>query len=851
MAAQYIPIKRISSLDAPIRAEKLDGSLFTTENQAHEFIVSVRKNGVKQTVTGSVSGKFIRANGTTIFLQGSIVDGDAVVRLHQDCYNVQGRFTFNIFNTQSGVTTCIYSAVGKMDMGSTETVIDAGDVVPDVSDVVAAQEAAQAAITAANTAAQTANTAAQNVGSIVARPYSSSSTYTAGDYCTNNGNLYKANQDISTAEEWTASHWTQIVMGDEVTSLKSALRYNIIATNDIVSFEHNETTTAGSHIFQFPYIIYNGTTFNIANNGGNSLTINLRDENGNEQNFPNIPANSNADIVAPFDVVAMRNYIGGTDWKFTVTFCLPIRKALDSAIADFDARCDVIEQSIENIEKDVASITDGESIVVEYSQATTGSTTVTLPRMIKKGTIITIKNEGTGSFSINLRNATGTEQGFGISLGKGETCFMRTFDDIVSVRSYVSAGVDVKMVIVIDPAIKNDDFDLSVLSGNNLFPSNMFEIGGLTSGIYKDSTIVSNRLATPKLHKIPFDITIVPLSGFRFGVQTFSDNIVFEGDTGFLTAQATIPANKYFLIGLAKNPDESFSDKSEILEGFVVFAKSTSEMNYEYDTDGGFFTIKKNKYGVKESSITRLPDSKPQQGIGYCNGMLFQSYSDNDVRKIGIIDLASNSIIATLSASGLGHGNNIAFTDIYDEEEDEFPLALVSDTTDPPKIHIVKFTRESVTIKNTITLDHSISGYYANAQYDPLNGIMYTIGYTEDSWRLDEHGTNRMIIAKWSYNSGTPIFIDSFTVPFIQTTQGSFFYDGKIFVISSAESSTNTMIYVIDVTAKRVLSILKDFPSRVKTNETEGICLIDNLDEQYILIGTISSYTPYYEIRTN
>lgn len=224
MAAQYIPIKRISSLDAPITAEKLNGSLFTTENQAHEFIISVRKNGEKQIVAGSVSGKFIRANGTTIFLQGSIVDGDAVVRLHQDCYNVQGRFTFNIFNTQSGVTTCIYSAVGKIDMGSTETVIDAGDVVPDISDVVAAQEAAQAAITAANTAAQTANTAAQNVGSIVARPYSSSSTYTAGkDYCTNNGNLYKANQDILTAEEWTASHWTQIVMGDEVTGLKSAI----------------------------------------------------------------------------------------------------------------------------------------------------------------------------------------------------------------------------------------------------------------------------------------------------------------------------------------------------------------------------------------------------------------------------------------------------------------------------------------------------------------------------------------------------------------------------------------------------------------------------------------------------
>lgn len=225
MAAQYIPIKRISSLDTPIKAEKLDGSLFTTENQAHEFIVSVRKNGVKQTVTGSVSGKFIRANGTTIFLQGSIVDGDAVVRLHQDCYNVQGRFTFNIFNTQSGVTTCIYSAVGKIDIGSTETVIDAGDVVPDVADVVAKQEEMTQVIADARTATTAANTAATNVGSIVARPYSP--PYKAGEHCTQNGNLYKAKQDIPSDEEWTASHWTQIVMGDEVAGLKSALTSSI------------------------------------------------------------------------------------------------------------------------------------------------------------------------------------------------------------------------------------------------------------------------------------------------------------------------------------------------------------------------------------------------------------------------------------------------------------------------------------------------------------------------------------------------------------------------------------------------------------------------------------------------
>ena len=239
--AEYITIKRRVSLDAPIAPESLPGFTYMTEHQAHEFIISVRKNGEKETITGSVSAKVIRPNGTTIFLQGSISDGDAVIRLHQDCYNIPGRLKISIFNTSGGVTTCIYSANCTNDRTTTDTVIDSGDVVPDLSDVVAAQEAAQAATTAANTAAQTANTAAQNVGNIVARAYSASATYKAGDYCTQNGNLYKAKQDISTAEEWTASHWTQIVMGDEVTDLKSALNdisgYTVIHPTEIIEGE--------------------------------------------------------------------------------------------------------------------------------------------------------------------------------------------------------------------------------------------------------------------------------------------------------------------------------------------------------------------------------------------------------------------------------------------------------------------------------------------------------------------------------------------------------------------------------------------------------------------------------------
>ena len=49
-----------------------------------------------------------------------------------------------------------------------------------------------------------------------AAAYDPSATYSEGDYCTYQGQLYKANQDISAAEPWTAAHWTATSIMAEV-----------------------------------------------------------------------------------------------------------------------------------------------------------------------------------------------------------------------------------------------------------------------------------------------------------------------------------------------------------------------------------------------------------------------------------------------------------------------------------------------------------------------------------------------------------------------------------------------------------------------------------------------------------
>lgn len=53
----------------------------------------------------------------------------------------------------------------------------------------------------------------------IAAEYSEEATYHAGDICISGGNLYKAKQDIDVAEAFTAGHWEEITIGQELTSL--------------------------------------------------------------------------------------------------------------------------------------------------------------------------------------------------------------------------------------------------------------------------------------------------------------------------------------------------------------------------------------------------------------------------------------------------------------------------------------------------------------------------------------------------------------------------------------------------------------------------------------------------------
>ena len=60
----------------------------------------------------------------------------------------------------------------------------------------------------------------------IAPVYSSSATYALGAYCTHENTLYKCTTAITTAEAWTAGHWTAVSVGAVLASIESAVATN-------------------------------------------------------------------------------------------------------------------------------------------------------------------------------------------------------------------------------------------------------------------------------------------------------------------------------------------------------------------------------------------------------------------------------------------------------------------------------------------------------------------------------------------------------------------------------------------------------------------------------------------------
>ena len=125
-----IIINRTVPLDDLLTVETLRGYTFTKEQSGHVFDIGCTRGGRDIVLSGTCYAYFRRADNTTVHLNTEDVaqiddmTGHAVVTLHQDCYNVPGRFQLSIYNATTSGTVCIYCAVGMVQDAVSGTMLD-------------------------------------------------------------------------------------------------------------------------------------------------------------------------------------------------------------------------------------------------------------------------------------------------------------------------------------------------------------------------------------------------------------------------------------------------------------------------------------------------------------------------------------------------------------------------------------------------------------------------------------------------------------------------------------------------------------------------------------------------------
>lgn len=77
--------------------------------------------------------------------------------------------------------------------------------------------------------------------------YNPSGTYVIGDYCTNDGNLYKCNTPIESGEAWNAAHWTATTVAAELADVRASLSNKAASSlgqvpeNDLLTWADKQT----------------------------------------------------------------------------------------------------------------------------------------------------------------------------------------------------------------------------------------------------------------------------------------------------------------------------------------------------------------------------------------------------------------------------------------------------------------------------------------------------------------------------------------------------------------------------------------------------------------------------------
>ena len=209
----------------PVQVHYIDGNVFSQDNQGNKIGVVLMDGDTPVTVSGTISGSVIRADGGTVAVTGEASGNQAWVLLPQSAYAVPGMISIIIKSTDSSVVTTLCAVVGNVYLSSTDTVIDPGTIIPSIATLISSIETAIASIPSDYSSLWTS----------LAPAFNSGTKYNTGDYVTYDGKVWRFNNPHSGT--WDGLACQQVSLGGDIGSLEiGAIPYIVEKTRNLFNW---------------------------------------------------------------------------------------------------------------------------------------------------------------------------------------------------------------------------------------------------------------------------------------------------------------------------------------------------------------------------------------------------------------------------------------------------------------------------------------------------------------------------------------------------------------------------------------------------------------------------------------
>lgn len=153
--------KRRIDVDAEIQMTPLKSLYASGDKDAHIFELSLYRGVEEMDLSGaSAQGYFIRADGYTVPITGSISGNVVTLTLSEGCYYVVGNFNLIIKVSIGESRKSVFWGNGYVVRSMTDAIVDEENVIPSLDELLAQIAATESAAKAANQAASAANSAA-------------------------------------------------------------------------------------------------------------------------------------------------------------------------------------------------------------------------------------------------------------------------------------------------------------------------------------------------------------------------------------------------------------------------------------------------------------------------------------------------------------------------------------------------------------------------------------------------------------------------------------------------------------------------------------------------------------------